>query len=157
MAGFQANRAGWGLACRDAVVGALDAMVQAVSNGVVQRGFEAIEDFTIHLRICADDFKMDLLAELARKVANQTRKALDAVSERTHPAGDDLTIETIGKSRGPNAECIELGLLFGGPAARFLQLALRGVQRGRAFRRGFDEGTQDVQLIVDFLVAALQI
>ena len=120
MARFQTNRAGRRLAGGDALFGPLDAVVQAVANRVVERRFEAIEDFTVHFRVRSNDLELRLLAKLARKVANQSRKTLDAVAERPHPTRHDLAVEAIGKSCGAKSEAIQLAPGVRQPTAAFL-------------------------------------
>ena len=68
-------------------------MVHRVAEQVVERRVELFEDFAVHLRHLADDLQLGLLAELPGQIADQPRKALHAVSKRTHAAGNHLAIQ----------------------------------------------------------------
>ena len=95
MASFKHDCSGGRLARRDALFGPLDAVVHAVSNSVVERRFQSIEDLPIHFRIRADYFELRLLAELPRKVSDHSRKALDTVAKRPHTTRHHLAIKAV--------------------------------------------------------------
>ena len=138
MSGFQTDGAGWRLAGGHAFVGILDSMIQAVANRMVDRGLKPIEDLPVHFGLSTEDLQLGLFAKLARNVANHPRKSAHTVSKRTHPAGDNLTIEPVREAFRAESEPIQLGLPFRRPQPCFLQLALRRVQRGRCFGRVAD-------------------
>jgi hypothetical protein len=69
-------------------------MVDRVSHEVFQRSIELLQDVAVHHGRLSLDLKLDLLAELPGKVADQSRQPLHSVAKRPHPAGDHFAIQT---------------------------------------------------------------
>ena len=75
VAGGDAHGAGGGLAGRLAVGGRLEAVVERVAHEVHERIADRVDDGAVELGVLADELELDVLAELAREVADEPREA----------------------------------------------------------------------------------
>ena len=75
VAGGDAHGAGGGLAGGLALGGRLEAVVERVAHEVHERIAERVDDGAVELGVLADELELDVLAELAREVADEPREA----------------------------------------------------------------------------------
>ncbi|MFO0001609.1 MAG: hypothetical protein ACK559_10785, partial [bacterium] len=108
MAGLEHHARLRRLAAREALVGALDSVVDGVAHDVVERRLQPGEDVAVHGDVAPDDLERDVLAELAGDVAHHPREARHALAERAHAAADDLVVERGGHLLGAPEEPLEL-------------------------------------------------
>jgi len=64
-----------------------DPVIQGVTDKMVERSLESIQDVTINTGSLTDDLQSRLLAKFPGQVTNQTWEAPNSVSQRSHPAG----------------------------------------------------------------------
>ena len=79
----------------DAVVGMLDSVVHRVAHQVDDRIAERIDDRAIELGVPPDELQVDLLAELARQVADESREAHEDDVDGDHPDLHDHRLECL--------------------------------------------------------------
>ena len=95
------------------------AVVDCVSQNVIQRRFQLFEDVAIDVGVVPHDFKLDLLAELPSEIPDHAWEALHAISERSHSAGDDFVIQPAIEVIGLPRVLIELADAIGQQIATF--------------------------------------
>ena len=113
---------------RDARVRRLDAVVGRVPDQVQQRVADLVENRAVELDLLAFDVEADALAEVAREVAHQPRKALEHLAHRRHPRRDHLGLHPRHQPRDPVAHLGERRIVGAGgqdaqPVLRDDQLA----------------------------------
>ena len=86
----------------------LEAVVEGVADQVRERRLELVEDVAVDARLLAADLESHLLAEGAGDVADQPRKAADAVGQRPHPAHDHLVVQTVRQVLVAAGEALEV-------------------------------------------------
>ena len=72
-------------------------MVQSVANQMVERCFETVEYVAVDAGGLAHHLESGLLAKLSGQVADQPWKATDSISQRPHPAGQNLVVQPARK------------------------------------------------------------
>ena len=73
----------------------LDPVIDGVGDQVGDGRFQPVEDVAIDARRFSQNFKPHLLAQFASGVANQAGHALNPFRERTQPAREHRSIETL--------------------------------------------------------------
>jgi len=68
-------------------------MVAGVTNHMRQRILDQLKDLAIEFRIRPEHLKVDLLAELLRKIANDARKLCPSIANWLHPRLHDAFLQ----------------------------------------------------------------
>ena len=71
-------------------------MVECVTDQMIERCLEPIENIAVDAGGLADDLKSRLLAQLTSQVTNQTRETPHAVGQWPHPAGQHFMVQPAG-------------------------------------------------------------
>ena len=61
---------------------------------MIKRCLETIENVAVDAGGLAYNFEPGLLAKLSGHIANQSRESADAVGQRSHPAGQNLVVQS---------------------------------------------------------------
>ena len=93
------ERAGRGLAGRDALLRAFEAVVERVAHEVHERVAERVDHGAVELGVLADEVELDLLAELGREVAHEPREAQEDGLHRDHPDLHDHRLQRVRRAR----------------------------------------------------------
>ena len=82
-----------------ALGGRLEAVVERVAHEVHERVAERVDDGAVELGVLADELELDLLAELAREVADEPREAQEDGLHGDHPDLHDDRLQGVRAAR----------------------------------------------------------
>ena len=72
-------------------------MIQSIANEMIERCFETVENVAVDAGGLTHNLESGLLAKLSGQVADQPWKATDSISQRSHPAGQNLVVQPARK------------------------------------------------------------
>ena len=90
---LQQDRAGRRLPRGLPAVRRFDSVIERIADEVGERCLQLFQDVAVDTGLLATHLQSYLFAEGPRNVADQPRKAADAVGEWPHPAGEDLVVQ----------------------------------------------------------------
>ena len=93
VAGFEVHDSFGRLAGGAPLLRRFDAVIDGVAQQMAQWRVEFLQNVPVHLRRLPDNLQPCLLAQRAAQIAYHPRKALNAVGERSHAAGQRLVVK----------------------------------------------------------------
>ena len=93
VAGFQPDRARRVLAHGFALIGSFQPMIERIADQMIERRFETVQNVAIDPGRLTHHLELRLLAKLTSHIADQARKAADAVGQGPHSAGEHLVMQ----------------------------------------------------------------
>src|SRR5688500_14966018 len=93
-------------------------MVDSVAHQMHERISDSIAEQLIEPEVGADDFKINLLVNRARRGSSGAGRALQDRSERNHPQSNHLALQLQKRTANFLRLRLKLRLLFGGKSTR---------------------------------------
>jgi hypothetical protein len=97
-----------GLASGAALFWHLKAVIDRISNNVIEWSLKPCQDVAVNGYVGANNIKANILAELSGHITNHARESGDALAERSHTAADHFVIERRGYFFGTTEEILKV-------------------------------------------------
>ena len=86
----------------------LNAVIDSISNDVIEWSLKPCQDVTVNGNVSANNIKANTLAKLTGHITNHARESGDALAERSHAATDHFVIQRRGYFFGATEEILKV-------------------------------------------------